>query len=93
MIPASAFSPLQSGPCRLGSLPDLLPQTVNPPPRADAHEQSVRRVAFQLRTIGDQFHAAAVGERVAPYWPDVEDACRGLLNFLTQTLGAICRLM
>ncbi|KAM8853430.1 bcl-2-binding component 3 [Synchiropus picturatus] len=93
MDPASAFSPERTGPCRLGPLPDLLPQTEHPPAPAQAREQSVRRVAIQLRTIGDQFHAAVVRERGAPYWPDVEEACRGLLNFLTQTLRALCRLM
>ncbi|KAG7478652.1 hypothetical protein JOB18_004871 [Solea senegalensis] len=83
-------------------LPDLLPQNehlswVSPhhraPRREAVQELDVRRVATQLRTIGDQFNATVLHRpHVAPYWQDWRDACRGLLNLITQTLSTLYRL-
>ncbi|KAM9359085.1 bcl-2-binding component 3 [Symphorus nematophorus] len=87
---------------RQGPLPDLLPQNEHPSwaspphraPREEAvRELDVRRVANQLRLIGDEFNATALRRaHAAPHWRDWRDACRGLLNFITQTLSTLYRL-
>lgn len=87
---------------RQGPLPDLLPQNEHPPwaspehraPREEAaQELEVRRVANQLRAIGDEFNATVLHRvHAAPHWQDWRDACRGLLNFITQTLSTLYRL-
>ncbi|XP_035479621.1 bcl-2-binding component 3 isoform X2 [Scophthalmus maximus] len=87
---------------RQGPLPDLLPQTEHPSwasphhraPRGEAvQELEVRRVASQLRAIGDQLNATIFRRaHVAPQWQDWRDACRGLLNLITQTLSTLYRL-
>ncbi|XP_010744473.3 bcl-2-binding component 3 [Larimichthys crocea] len=87
---------------RQGPLPDLLPQNEHPSwvsthhraPREEAvQEMEVRRVANQLRAIGDEFNATVLRRaHVAPHWQDWRDACRGLLNFITQTLSTLYRL-
>lgn len=83
-----------------GPPPDLLPQNehpswASPRPRASGEEAALelRRVAGQLRAIGDQFDAT-VRRRAhgAPHWRDWRDACRGILSFIAQTLSALYRL-
>ncbi|KAG7215388.1 hypothetical protein INR49_022556 [Caranx melampygus] len=81
---------------RQGPLPDLLPQNEHPS-RASLHHRSPRReavleLAGQLRTIGDEYNARVLNRAAAPYWQDWRDACRGLLNFVTQTLSTLYRL-
>ncbi|XP_026154471.1 bcl-2-binding component 3 [Mastacembelus armatus] len=85
-----------------GPLPDLLPQNERQSraplhhraPRGEAlQEQEVRRVANQLRVIGDEFNATVLRRaHAAPHWQDWIDACRGLVNFITQTLSTLYRL-
>ncbi|XP_036974591.1 uncharacterized protein LOC119030811 [Acanthopagrus latus] len=93
---------LQDACSRQGPLPDLLPQNEHPSWASPHHraareavvqELEVRRVANQLRAIGDDFNATVL-HRVhgAPHWQDWRDACRGLLNFITQTLSTLYRL-
>ncbi|TNN76750.1 hypothetical protein EYF80_012999 [Liparis tanakae] len=88
---------------RQGPLPDLLPQNelssrASPrqraPPAGEAvQEVEVRVVASQLRAIGDEFNARVFHRaHVAPHWQEWRDACRGLLNFITQTLSTLYRL-
>ncbi|XP_041668844.1 uncharacterized protein LOC121526349 [Cheilinus undulatus] len=81
---------------RLGPLPDLLPQNEHPSMalRGEAEQElEVRRVAHQLRIIGDEFNATVLRRaHAAPHWQDWRDACRGLLNFITQTLSTLYRL-
>ncbi|KAM9733929.1 bcl-2-binding component 3 [Menidia menidia] len=84
---------------RRGALPDLLPRSEQPswapppPPPPPPLELEVRRVAGQLRLIGDQFNATLLRRaHGAPRWPDLRDACRGLLSFITQTLSTLYRL-
>ncbi|XP_068442043.1 bcl-2-binding component 3 isoform X2 [Clinocottus analis] len=87
---------------RQGPLPDLLPQNelssrASPRQRAPAGEAAqeveVRTVAGQLRAIGDEFNATVLHRaHVAPHWQEWRDACRGLLNFITQTLSTLYRL-
>ncbi|XP_076590359.1 bcl-2-binding component 3 [Chaetodon auriga] len=87
---------------RQGPMPDLLPQNehlswASPhhrAPRGEAVQQlEVRRVANQLRTIGDEFNATVQRRaHAAPHWQDWRDACRGLLSFITQTLSTLYRL-
>lgn len=93
--------PLQAS-SRQGPPPDLLPQNEHPSwasprhraPRGEAvQELELRRVANQLRVIGDEFNATVLRRaHVAPHWQDLRDACRGLLNFITQTLSTLYRL-
>lgn len=60
---------------------------------AVAAELDVRRLAHQLRTIGDEFNATAHRRmHAAPQWREWRDVCRGLLNFITQTLSTLYRL-
>uniref|UniRef100_A0A3P8V5T7 Uncharacterized LOC103377911 n=1 Tax=Cynoglossus semilaevis TaxID=244447 RepID=A0A3P8V5T7_CYNSE len=83
-------------------LPDLLPQNErvsrgSPPDRAPrnqvAQDLEVRRVARQLRVIGDQFNATVLRRQVrTPFWQDLRDACRGVINFITQTLSTLYRM-
>ncbi|XP_019959534.2 bcl-2-binding component 3 [Paralichthys olivaceus] len=85
-----------------GPLPDLLPRNEHPSwsspyhrdPRTEAEQElEVRRVASQLRAIGDQYNATVLRRaHIAPHWQDWRDACRGLLNFITQTLSTLYRL-
>ncbi|XP_031160088.1 bcl-2-binding component 3 [Sander lucioperca] len=92
----------QEASSRQGPLPDLLPQNEHPSwasphhraPRGEAvQDLEVRRVANQLRTIGDEFNATVLlRAHAAPHWQDWRDACRGLLNFITQTLSTLYRL-
>lgn len=87
---------------RQGPLPDLLPQNEHPswasarhraPREEAAQELEVRRVANQLRAIGDEFNATVLHRaHAAPHWQDWRDACRGLFNFITQTLSTLYRL-
>ncbi|XP_040042833.2 bcl-2-binding component 3 isoform X2 [Gasterosteus aculeatus] len=87
---------------RQAPLPDLLPQNELPSgallrraaPRGEAAQESeVRRVADQLRSIGDEFNTTVLHRaHAAPHWQDWRDACRGLLTFITQTLGTLYRL-
>lgn len=88
-------------PSRRGPLPDLLPQNERPSwgsqhhraPRGEAAQQlEVRRLASQLRTIGDEFNATVMRAHDAPHWQDWRDACRGFLNFIAQTLSTLYRL-
>uniref|UniRef100_A0A1A7XVJ7 BCL2 binding component 3 n=1 Tax=Iconisemion striatum TaxID=60296 RepID=A0A1A7XVJ7_9TELE len=83
---------------RRGPLPDLLPQNEHPsrvrvPGAAAARDMDVLRVAQQLRTVGDEFNAVALHRALVapPHWQDWRDVCRGLLNFITQTLSTLCR--
>ncbi|XP_059188041.1 bcl-2-binding component 3 [Centropristis striata] len=87
---------------RQGPPPDLLPQSEHPswasthhrtPGEEAVQELEVRRVANQLRAIGDEFNATVL-HRVhpAPHWQDLRDACRGLLSFISQTLSTLYRL-
>nr|XP_020478902.1 uncharacterized protein LOC109973560 isoform X2 [Monopterus albus] len=81
-------------------LPDLLPQNEHPSWAFQHHRaargeasQEVRRVASQLRAIGDDFNATVLRRaHAAPHWRDWRDACRGLVNFITQTLSTLYRL-
>ncbi|XP_071352840.1 bcl-2-binding component 3 [Trachinotus anak] len=85
-----------------GPLPDLLPENEHPsrasghhrvPRREAARELTVRRVASQLRVIGDEYNATVLHRvHAAPHWQDWRDACRGFLNFVTQTLSTLYRL-
>uniref|UniRef100_A0A3B4YAB0 Uncharacterized LOC111665669 n=1 Tax=Seriola lalandi dorsalis TaxID=1841481 RepID=A0A3B4YAB0_SERLL len=84
-----------------GPLPDLLPQNEHPswaslhhraPRREAVQEMGVRRVASQLRAIGDEYNARVLHRQAAPHWQDWRDACRGLFNFVTQTLSTLYRL-
>ncbi|XP_056230956.1 uncharacterized protein LOC130168256 isoform X2 [Seriola aureovittata] len=84
-----------------GPLPDLLPQNEHPswaslhhraPRREAVQEMGVRRVASQLRAIGDEYNARVLHRAAAPHWQDWRDACRGLFNFVTQTLSTLYRL-
>uniref|UniRef100_UPI0037E99257 bcl-2-binding component 3 n=1 Tax=Semicossyphus pulcher TaxID=241346 RepID=UPI0037E99257 len=79
-----------------GPLPDLLPQNERPslaPRREAVQELEIRRVAHQLRAIGDEYNAAVLRRaHAAPHWQDWRDACRGFLNFVTQTLSTLYRL-
>ncbi|XP_060928981.1 uncharacterized protein LOC133003309 [Limanda limanda] len=85
-----------------GPLPDLLPRNELPSwsasyhrdPRREAEpELEVRRVANQLRATGDQYNATVLRRaHAAPHWQDWRDACRGLFNFITQSLSALYRL-
>lgn len=81
---------------RLGPLPDLLPQ--NEHHLMDNREEvvqelEVRRVALQLRTIGDEYNATVLRRaHAAPHWQDWRDTFRGLLNFITQSLSTLYRL-
>ncbi|XP_028274741.1 bcl-2-binding component 3 [Parambassis ranga] len=88
---------------RQGPLPDLLPQNEQPS-RASPHhraprggeavqEMEVRRVANQLRVIGDEFNIIVLRRaHIAPHWQNWRDVCRGLLNFIAQTLSPLYRL-
>ncbi|XP_047248060.1 uncharacterized protein LOC124884276 isoform X1 [Girardinichthys multiradiatus] len=87
-----------------GPLPDLLPQNEHSSRSSPPHHLSlegeveqqldVRRVASQLRMIGDEFSATILHRaHVAPQWQDWRDVCRGLLNFIAQTLSTLYRLM
>uniref|UniRef100_A0A3Q1HIL4 BCL2 binding component 3 n=1 Tax=Anabas testudineus TaxID=64144 RepID=A0A3Q1HIL4_ANATE len=87
---------------RQGPLPDLLPQNEHPSWPSPHHrgargealqELEVRRVATQLRVIGDEFNATVLRRHAAPHWRDWRDACRGLFNFITQTLSTLYRLV
>ncbi|XP_038549512.1 bcl-2-binding component 3 [Micropterus salmoides] len=101
-VAPSAFSGQQSDSAREEPLPDLLPQNEPPswasphhrPPRAEAvQELEVRRVADQLRAIGDEFNATVLHRaHAAPHWQDWREACRGLFNFITQTVSTLYRL-
>ncbi|XP_037632194.1 uncharacterized protein LOC119491980 [Sebastes umbrosus] len=106
-VAPSAFSGHQSESYReeerqQGPLPDLLPQNEQPSwasphhraPRAEAvQELEVRRVAHQLRAIGDEFNTTVLHRaHAAPHWRDWRDACRGLFNFISQTLSTLYRL-
>ncbi|CAB1427349.1 unnamed protein product [Pleuronectes platessa] len=85
-----------------GPLPDLLPRNELPSwsasyhrdPRREAEQElEVRRVANQLRAIGDQYNATVLRRaHAAPHWQDWRDVCRGLFNFITQSLSALYRL-
>ncbi|KAM4743070.1 bcl-2-binding component 3 [Anableps anableps] len=86
-----------------GPLPDLLPQNehsswASPPHQrglgGEATQQmDVRRVARQLRMIGDEFNAIVLHRvHVAAQWQDWRDVCRGFLNFIAQTLSTLYRL-
>ncbi|XP_040929265.1 bcl-2-binding component 3 isoform X2 [Betta splendens] len=87
---------------RQGPLPDLLPRNEHPPwpspphraPRGEAvQEMEVRRVANQLRAIGDEFNATVLRRvNAEPHWRDWRDVCRGLFSFITQTLSTLYRL-
>lgn len=81
---------------RLGPLPDLLPQNEH---RLMDHREEVvqelelRRVAHQLRAIGDEYNATVLRRaHAAPHWQDWRDTFRGLLNFITQSLSTLYRL-
>ncbi|XP_062242769.1 uncharacterized protein LOC133952372 [Platichthys flesus] len=85
-----------------GPLPDLLPRNELPSwsasyhrdPRREAEQAlEVRRVANQLRAIGDQYNATILRRaHAAPHWQDWRDVCRGLFNFITQSLSTLYRL-
>ncbi|CAJ1064833.1 uncharacterized protein LOC121526349 [Xyrichtys novacula] len=87
---------------RMGPLPDLLPQNQNQnqnqnPSLANRGEAGqdleIRRVAQQLRTIGDEYNATVLRRaHAAPHWQDWRDACRELLNLVSQTLSTLYRL-
>ncbi|XP_041851311.1 uncharacterized protein LOC121646426 [Melanotaenia boesemani] len=87
----------QSPSSRQGALPDLLPRNEQPsrasPPAQLVQEMEIRRVANQLRMIGDEFNATVLRRaHLAPHWQDWRDVCRALLNFITQTLSTLYRL-
>nr|XP_046245910.1 uncharacterized protein LOC124059704 [Scatophagus argus]XP_046245911.1 uncharacterized protein LOC124059704 [Scatophagus argus] len=87
---------------RQGPLPDLLPRNEHPswgsprhraPGEEAVQELEVRRLAQQLRSIGDEFNSAVLHRaHAAPHWRDWRDACRGLLNFIAQSLSTLYRL-
>ncbi|XP_061574856.1 uncharacterized protein LOC133441508 [Cololabis saira] len=92
---------LRGAPSPGGPLPDLLPQNERSPRASGrgggrgeaAQEMELRRVARRLKLIGDEFNAAVLHRaHGAPHWRDWRDACRGLLNFVTQALSALYRL-
>ncbi|XP_030599428.1 bcl-2-binding component 3 [Archocentrus centrarchus] len=81
---------------------NMLPQNEQPPwasphhrvPGGDAEQElQIRRVANQLRAIGDELNATLLRRaHVGPQWQDFRDICRGLLSFITQTLSTLYRL-
>ncbi|XP_071369167.1 bcl-2-binding component 3 [Centroberyx affinis] len=87
---------------RRGPLPDLLPRNERPSRASPRHrapaggeaglEPEVRRVAMQLRAIGDDMNASILRRAAAPQWQDWREVCRDLLNFITQTLSTLYRL-
>ncbi|KAK2846591.1 hypothetical protein Q5P01_009590 [Channa striata] len=93
---------LQEASRQQGPLPDLLHQIEPPswpsphqrvPRREGLQELEVRRLASQLRAIGDEFNTTVLRRaHAAPQWQDWRDACRGLFNFITQTLSTLYRL-
>ncbi|KAI3354069.1 hypothetical protein L3Q82_018468, partial [Scortum barcoo] len=98
--PDSDREQLQDACSRQGPPPDLLPQNEHPSWASPRHRApgaeavlEVRRVANQLRVIGDEFNATILSRaRADPPWQDWRDACRGLFNFISQTLSALYRL-
>uniref|UniRef100_A0A3Q4AQB0 Uncharacterized protein n=1 Tax=Mola mola TaxID=94237 RepID=A0A3Q4AQB0_MOLML len=88
---------------RRGPLPDLLPQNEHPfwvsPHHRIPTEGAVqyrpagyRRMARRLRAIGDELNDTVLRRHAVPHWQDWRDACRGLLNFIAQTLSTLYRL-
>ncbi|CAK6957826.1 bcl-2-binding component 3 [Scomber scombrus] len=85
---------------RQGPLPDLLPQNEHSSWASQHHRASmgepeleVRRLASQLRTIGDEFNTTVLRRVHAdPHRQDWRDIWRGLLNFINQTLSTLYRL-
>ncbi|XP_074521283.1 uncharacterized protein LOC141786575 [Halichoeres trimaculatus] len=85
---------------RLGPLPDLLPQNEQrlmddreQQEEEEAQELMVRRVAHQLRTIGDEYNATVLRRAHGVlHWQDWGDTFRGLLTFITQSLSTLYRL-
>ncbi|KAF6718193.1 hypothetical protein FQA47_024309 [Oryzias melastigma] len=76
---------------RHGPLPDLLPHSEHP--QDHPQDMDCRRVANQLKMIGDSFNDTALRRvYVAQQWQDWQDVCRGLLNFITQTISTLYRL-
>lgn len=87
-----------------GPLPDLLPQNEHQSWASQHHgatggeaeeqqELEVRRLADQLRVIGDEFNTTVLRRAHAgPHWQDWRDVWRGLLNFIDQTLSTLYRL-
>ncbi|XP_076014726.1 bcl-2-binding component 3 [Genypterus blacodes] len=91
----------QQASSRQGPLPDLLPQNELPswalpryrgPQEENQVQPEVRRVAAQLRAIGDDLNATMLRGAAVPEWQDWRDLCRGLLTFITQTLSTLYRL-
>ncbi|KAI4815810.1 hypothetical protein KUCAC02_005937, partial [Chaenocephalus aceratus] len=93
----------QEASSRQGPLPDLLPQNEQlswaSPPRHGApggeavQVQVIRRVAHQLRAMGDEINATVLHRAGAvPLWQDWRDVCRGFFHFLTQTLSTLYRI-
>lgn len=94
----------QQSPRQRAPLPDLLPRGERPlrasaRPRAPGEEaeprveEELRRVGYQLRTIGDHLNATILQRAEgAPQWQDWRGACRGLLTFITDTLSTLYRL-
>lgn len=57
--------------------------------------EDIRRVAHQLRAIGDQINTTVLrhhSAHAAPQWRDWRSACLQLLNFVAQTLNSLYRL-
>ncbi|XP_029302881.1 bcl-2-binding component 3 [Cottoperca gobio] len=92
----------QEASSRQGPLPDLLPHNEHPSwasphhrsPRGEAvQELEIWRMAHRIRAIGDELEATVLHRaRAAPHWQDWRDTCRGLFNFITQTLSTLYRL-
>ncbi|XP_063350303.1 uncharacterized protein LOC134641716 [Pelmatolapia mariae] len=93
---------LQQPSSRLRPQSNMLPRNERPSwasPRRRApggeavQEQEIRRVANQLRTIGDELNVTLLRRaHGGPHWHDFRDVCRGLLSFITQTLSTLYRL-
>uniref|UniRef100_A0A3Q4HDG6 BCL2 binding component 3 n=1 Tax=Neolamprologus brichardi TaxID=32507 RepID=A0A3Q4HDG6_NEOBR len=98
---ADSSRQLQQPSSRLRLQYNMLPRNERPSwasPRRRApggeavQEQEIRRVANQLRTIGDELNVTLLRRHGGPHWHDFRDVCRGLLSFITQTLSTLYRL-
>ncbi|XP_056139489.1 bcl-2-binding component 3 isoform X1 [Lampris incognitus] len=75
---------------RRGPLPDLLPSNGH---LSSASEGEVRRIAGQLRLIGDEMNTTILRRAAIPEWQGWIGLYMGMMDFLTQTLNTLYRLI